>query len=464
MPPNIVFIMADDMGYGDFGLFNPGISKTPAIDQLCRTGLCLSQHYSASCVCTPARAGLLTGRYPHRTGAVEMRSIRGLDRLGLREITVADLFQRAGFATGLVGKWHTGVYGAEYHPNRRGFDEFVGFRAGMMHYYDWLIERNGAFSRGDGRYLTDVFTQAAVDFLQRHRRERFFLCLHYNAPHTPLEAPENEITPFLRPGELTRGVSTVYAMIHRMDAGIARVRETLRSLGLEDNTLLLFTSDNGPAMYGSGEMCMARFNCNFAGGKGNVYEGGIRVPMVLYWPGGGLLGGRRFDGLAHFTDWLPTLCAAAGVPAPEDRVLDGWNLLPALQGESAPDTLPRRRFWQWNRYTPVPTCNAAMRDGPWKLVRPVIPEALYTAPEEMEMDRELEMHPERFHGLLNTPEPERTLPDPPPPELYNIEQDPEETSNLASRYPGRVQRMCRALENWFDEVEADRRTAHSQPR
>ena len=458
MPPNIVFIMADDMGYGDFGMFNAGRSQTPAIDQLAREGLCLPQHYSASCVCTPARAALLTGRYPQRTGAIEMRSIRGLDRLALREITIADLMRRAGYATGLVGKWHTGVYGDEYHPNRRGFDEFFGFRSGLMHYYDWRVERNGSELRGDGRYLTDVFTEEAVAFCRRHRHEPFFLCLHYNAPHTPLEAPEEEIADFLRPDEWTRGVAIVYAMIRRMDRGIARVREALRELGIEENTLVLFTSDNGPAMYGTDEMCMARYNCNFAGGKGNVYEGGIRVPMVLHWPAGGLAGGGRCDTMVHFTDWLPTLCAAAGAELPRDRKLDGVDVLSCLQGERGAE-IPEQRFWQWNRYTPVGECNAAMRDGPWKLVRPVIPEAMWTSPEEMAMDRECEMHPERFQDILRTPEPERELSPVPPPELYHLGDDPGERRNLAAEYPERARRMRIALECWFEEVEAERRSA-----
>ena len=456
MGPNIVFIMADDMGYGDFGRFNNGVANTPMLDQLVDTGLCLTQHYSASCVCTPARAGLLTGRYPHRTGAIEMRSVRGLDRLACREVTVADLFKQAGYTTGLIGKWHTGVYGDAYHPNRRGFDEFYGFRAGCMNYYDWVIERNGRFERGDGRYLTDVFSDGAVDFLQRHRADPFFLCLHYNSPHTPLEVPEEELEEFLRPGELTRGVSIVHAMVRRMDRGIQRVCEELRKLGLEENTLVLFTSDNGPAMYGSGDLCMSRFNCNFAGGKGNVYEGGIRVPMLMRWPAGGLEGGRRFDDFVHATDWLPTLLKAVGNEPPSDLKLDGVNVLPSLQGER--DTVNPRRFWQWNRYTPLVTCNAAMRDGDWKLVRPVIKEAMWTSPEEMQMDRDLEMDPTTFTDILRTPEPERQLSGPSPVELYNLADDPGEEHDLAGLEPDRASRMLTELETWFEDIEQGRQS------
>ena len=454
--PNIVFIMADDMGYGDFGIFNDGRSCTPMLDHMSQEGVCLSQHYSASCVCTPARAGLLTGRYPHRTGAIEMRSIRGLDRLALRERTIADCFRQAGYATGLVGKWHTGVYGGPYHPNRRGFDEFIGFRAGGMSYWDWLIERNGTFQHADGQYLTDLLSDEAIGFVRRHRSEPFFLCLHYNAPHTPLDVPEEELEPFLNPDKFTRGVSIVYAMIRVMDRGIQRLREELRRLELEENTLVLFTSDNGPAMYGKDDLCMSRFNCNFAGGKGNVYEGGIRVPMLLHWPAGGLTGGRRCDAFAHFTDWLPTLLAAAGKEPPADRTLDGVNILPVLQGRKAPDH--PRRFWQWNRYAPIGESNAAIRDGDWKLVRPALDKANWTSPDEMQMDRHFEMNPEQFEDIIRGPEPERELGETPPPELYNLAADPAEEHNVAEAHPDITHRMLRELETWFEHVEQDRQS------
>jgi arylsulfatase A len=454
MKCNVVFIMADDMGYGDFGIFNNGPAKTPALDQLIEQGLCLTQHYSASCVCTPARAGLLTGRYPHRTGAIEMRSIRGLDRLGLRERTMGDFFKSCSYATGLVGKWHTGVYGDEYHPNRRGFDEFVGFRGGSMHYFDWRIERNGEVVPNDGQYLTDLLTEEAVSFIRRHAKEPFFLCLHYNAPHAPLHAPQEDIEKFLDP-EISRGVSILYAMIYRMDKGIEKIRTELADLGIAENTIFLFTSDNGPAFYDWQGLSQQRYNCGFSGSKGSVFEGGIRVPMILYWPEGGITGGRRFDDFVHFTDWLPTLAAAAEQEIPDGPNLDGCNVLPALLGEGG--KVNPTRFWQWNRYTPLVTCNAAMRDGPWKLVQPAIKEAMWTSPDEMALDRQYEMNPETFTDILRTPEPERNLSDPAPVELYNIKQDPCETENLADKHPDKVLKMKTALETWFEEVEEERR-------
>src|SRR5262245_51295704 len=140
-PPNILFILADDMGYGDFGRFNGGLSATPTLDHLAETGLCLTQHYSASPVCAPARASLLTGRYPQRTGAIDTLEMRGLDRMGLGERTIADELRAAGYATGLVGKWHNGALDPRHHPTARGFDEFVSFCGGWHHYFDWRIER-----------------------------------------------------------------------------------------------------------------------------------------------------------------------------------------------------------------------------------------------------------------------------------------------------------------------------------
>ena len=368
--PNIVQIVADDMGYGDFGCFSEGRTVTPAIDQLVSEGLCLTQHYTASPVCNPSRATLLTGRYPHRTGSIDTLEWRGLERLALRETTLADVLRGAGYVTGLVGKWHLGAFDPRYHPMSRGFDEAVCFRGGMHDYYQWRLEFGRDVRRADGRYLTDVWTDEASAFLDRHAGadRPFYLQVTFNAPHTPLQCPQEEVAPFAERGEFTRGVSILYGMIRRMDRGIQRILETLRARGVENDTLVMFTSDNGPQFGGEGEMRLNRFNRGWRGCKGNTYEGGIRVPCVLRWPGV-LAAGRAVHEMVHFADWFPTLLAAAGVEKPAAAPpLDGWNVLPVLLGES--EKVCARRFWQWNRYTPLVTCNAAMRDGDWKLVRP----------------------------------------------------------------------------------------------
>ena len=453
--PNIVFILADDMGYGDFSAFNEGRSSTPTLDALMGESVCLTQQYTSSCVCNPSRATLMTGRYPHRTGSIDTLEWWGLERLALRETTLADLLQGAGYATGLCGKWHLGAFDERYHPNARGFDEAVCFRGGMHDYYSWRLDYNDGVRRGDGRYLTDVFTDEAVGFVERHKDEPFFLHVTYNAPHTPLEAPLEEIQPFAETGRFNKGVCMIYAMIRRMDKGIARILDTLEEHGLAENTIVVFTSDNGPQFGGQGEQCTTRFNCQFHGAKGSVYEGGIRVPMLIRWPAG-LEGGRAFHEMVHFCDWFPTLLAAVGVEVPAHLAIDGVNVLPVLRGEGG--QVETRRFWQWNRFAPEVTCNAAMRDGDWKLVRPTIREAMavpdiYWLPVSM-------YAPEHFmrNGIFRQPYPPREVPSPPPAELYNIAEDPLEQEDLAEQHPERARKMLAELETWFEEVEAERAT------
>lgn len=461
--PNIVFILADDMGYGDFSAFNGGLSQTPALDALMSESLCLTQQYTASPVCNPSRASLLTGRYPHRTGSIDTLEWHGLERLALREITLPQLLKQRGYATGLVGKWHLGSFDMRYSPTQRGFDETVCFRGGMHDYHDWRIEYNDKPVRSDGRYLTDIWTQEAIAFIERHASDTpFYLSLNYNAPHTPLQVPDEDAQPFRDVGLFPEGVSRIYGMIRRMDAGIQQVLETLDRLGLRENTLVIFTSDNGPefSIYDDDPATdTRRFNCNFKGAKGFVYEGGVRVPLIARWPAGLEGGGRRFDGMAHFTDWFTTLLAVADISLPDDRPIDGINLLPVLRGDSG--NLPDRRFWQWNRYTPVRSCNAAVRDGDWKLVYPVIPEAMQVFDGEW-LDVSM-YQPEYFieRGIFTDQEPERDIPPPGTPELYNIAEDPEEHHNLAETHPERVEALRLALENWFDEVEAERHTIKS---
>ena len=174
-PTNILFILADDMGYGDIARYGNRYIRTPNLDRLAEDGVTLTQHYSASPLCAPARAALLTGRYNHRTGAVDVPSNRGLDRIALDETTIADVFAGAGYATGMVGKWHNGLHDMRYHPHNRGFQEFLGFLNGGMDYYTRSLDRNGTTERSDGRYLTDVFTDEAVQFIDRHQEEPFFL-------------------------------------------------------------------------------------------------------------------------------------------------------------------------------------------------------------------------------------------------------------------------------------------------
>ena len=450
--PNVILILADDLGYGDAGCFgNPDI-RTPHIDRLANAGVRLTQHYSASPLCAPARGALLTGCYNHTTGALSVQSNRGLDRISRTFRTVADMFRSCGYRTGMVGKWHSGLFDMRYHPNSRGFHEFTGFLNGGMDYYDWILDRNGTPFRTDGRYLTDVFTDEAEGFILRNRNTPFFLHLAYNAPHSPLQAPEEDIKPFRETDAFNMGVSTLYGMIRRMDAGIGRIAETLEHNGLLDNTIILFTSDNGPWLGRDGETGheMMRYNGPFRGQKQDVLEGGIRVPAVVHWPGG-LEGGREVHEMVHFCDWMVTLLQACECTCPDT---DGINMLHTLRGD--PGKSPCQRFWQFNRYEPVMQCNGAMRDGEWKLYIPRIPEAMRKQEQDGDWYRRMFTEP---HFETDLPDPhfiERTLSEPSSPELYNINNDPHEDSNLAQTHPDRLNAMAHAYETWFERVQAER--------
>lgn len=453
--PNVIVILADDLGYGDLGCYGNATVHTPSLDQLADAGVRCSQHYSGSPLCAPARASLLTGRYNHRTGALSVESNRGLDRIHLGEQTIADAFLAAGYSTGLVGKWHNGLFDMGYHPNSRGFQEFAGFLNGGMGYYDWVLDYNGSPRRTDGRYLTDVFTDEAVAFVERHRRDPFFLYLAYNAPHSPLEAPADTVRRCREPGGTNPAVATLYAMVEEMDRGIGRLLDTLRSLGLEENTIVVFSSDNGPWLGNDrlrGERySMERYNGPFRGMKQDVLEGGIRVPAIIRWPAG-LAAGTECRHMIHFCDWLPTLVPTA-TRGPDTLPLDGVDQLPALRGEKEPPA--PKRFWQFNRYDPVPHCNLAMRDGDWKLYWPRIPEAMVKLQSDNEPYRRL-FHQPHAEMPIDNPPLERTLSPAGAPELYHLGRDPEEAQDLAQQQPARLSRMVREAENWFDQVEHER--------
>ena len=470
--PNVILIVADDMGYGDFGCFGDGTIRTPHLDRLTSEGACFRQHYSASPICAPARAALLTGRYPHRTGAVTQHEIHGLDRIALREVTIADAFRSAGYATSLVGKWHNGTLDRRFEPNARGFGEFTGFCGGWSDYYRYHLRRNDSTSPSDGRYLTDVLTEEAVSFIDRNNRRPFFLYLPFSAPHSPFQARDEWIAPYRDRG-LNRIVATTYAMIERMDAGIGRILEVLDRRGLAENTVVAFTSDNGPAFFNppymleEGEQTFnERYNAGLRGSKGWIHEGGIRVPMVLRWPRS-VPGGRLLNDLAHFTDWMPTLLALAGIPRPAGPAMDGHDLSPLLTGRTF--HVKPRQFWQWNFYWPDVGTNAAVRDGDWKLVRPMIRgtrffrDELCVSEEDrlrtaafIEADMKHKENPAAVRDVLPVP---RLKPqEPEPAELYNLAEDPGEQTDLAAAHPGRVRRMLGDLEEWFEEVEADRRS------
>ena len=451
--PNIIHILVDDLGYGDFSCFNGGLNETPCLDQFIGESICLSQHYTASPVCSPSRAALLTGRYPHRTGTIDTMEWRGLERLDLRETTLADCLRSAGYRTGLIGKWHLGAFDPRYKPEHRGFDEAVCFRGGMHDYYDWRIEYGDRAERADGRYLTDLWTDEAIDFLKRETERPFFLHLTYNAPHSPLQAPEEDRAPFADREDLTEAVKTLYAMVRNLDRNIGRLLETVDRLKLRDNTLIIFSSDNGPQFGDDEGGSLDRFNCNLHGSKGSTYEGGIRVPAIVRWPDGLDPACAKTDAFFHMSDWFPTLLSLAGIECPTHLKLDGIDQSNILRGEPSPHN--PARAWQWNRYTPRLEYNAALRDGDWKLVRPYVPEAFHVP--DIQWLEVCMYQPEHFikNGIITDPDPQVQLPPPPPLELYNLADDPGETNNLAAAQPDRLRRMENQLHLWFEDVTRD---------
>lgn len=453
--PNVVFILSDDQGYGDLGCYGNEILRTPNLDRLAREGVRCDQYYSPSPLCAPARAGILTGRHNHRTGALSVESNRGLDRIALRERTMGDEFRALGYRTGYVGKWHNGLHDMRYHPMNRGFDQFIGFLNGGMDYYDWTLDRNGTPVPGDGRYLTDVFSSEAIDFIDSCNGEPFFLHLAYNAPHAPLQAPDDPVAHY-RSHDLNPAVATLYAMIDRMDSGIGQLLEKLEEDGVLDQTIIVFTSDNGPWLgqerLDGESYSTARYNGPFRGMKQDVLEGGIRVPAIVRW-GDGLPAGRVCNDILHGCDWLPTLLGACG-GAPSGLSLDGMDCMGVLRGEDDGTRPPC--FWQFNRYDPVSGCNMAMREDDWKLYWPRIAEAMVKEEADSRAYRENFLGPHRLMPVAN-PTVRRQVSEAHPPELYNILTDPGEADNVADEHAERVARMASQAQTWFDAVEAERR-------
>lgn len=359
--PNVIVIISDDHGYADIGVQGCQDIGTPNIDSIARNGIRFTDGHVSCPVCSPTRAGLATGRYQQRFGH-EFNTgppPGGLEEhvgLPLTEVTIADVLKSAGYVTGAVGKWHLGM-APHFHPFKRGYDEFFGFLHGGHSYIDPGLGTFNPILRGtepvdEKEYLTDAFSREAVAFIQRHHDKPFLLYLAYNAVHTPLQAPPRYQNSF---GNIADPKRRVYAgMLTAMDEGIGKVLAKLRELGIEKDTLLFFFSDNGGPTPVNGSR-----NDPLRGTKGTMFEGGIRVPFMVQWPGH-LKGGQVYEHPVIALDILPTAAAAAGADLPTDRKIDGVNLLPYLTGEKkAPPH--ESLFWRMGQ-------NHAIRKGNFKLV------------------------------------------------------------------------------------------------
>ncbi|MBL9190468.1 MAG: sulfatase-like hydrolase/transferase [Opitutaceae bacterium] len=435
-PPNLILIVSDDQGF-DLGAFGSKQFVTPHLDRMAAEGVRATNFYVTASVCTPSRSGLITGRYPQRNGTYEMirnnmvnyghrytkaeYAISPEMTLGLdvRELTFGDVLRPAGYRNAVFGKWDMGQ-ARRFLPLQRGFDDFVGHGNNGIDYY--THERYGAPSmfRGNslsiadqGTYATDLFRREAVGFIRAHRARPFFLYLPFNAPHSAsnLEKDSNQVPahylkkyyPALDPAR----PATKYAgMVTAMDEAIGEIFGTLRELALERDTLVIFISDNGRTGARIDEV-------RLRGGKASGYEGGLRVPLIAWWPGS-IPAGKTTHEFLTALEILPTLAGAAGAKLPAGVTYDGFDMLPVLKGTTGS---PRREmFWDW------PDGYQAARVGNWKW---------------------LASTPRGKRGEVPAKE-----------EIFDLDADPGETKNLVASHAGKVAELKAAFARWQAEMDA----------
>jgi arylsulfatase A-like enzyme len=377
--PNVVFILADDLGYGDLSCYGRPDYRTPVLDAFARQGMKFMSAYAAAPVCTPTRCAYVTGRYPQRlaVGLEEPLKRSSPADVGLppNHPTVASLLKNNGYETTLIGKWHLG-WKPEFGPNRHGFEEFFGILSGAADYFTHKAPdapgdaRDGALDLWENLtpvervgYLTDLLSDKAVDLIARPRTKPFFLSLQYNAPHSPWEGPEDAAIGHTThgPGPMTAGGSLkIYgAMMKSMDAGIGRVLKALARAKLERDTLVIFTSDNGGERYS--------FNWPFSFQKMYLFEGGTRVPAMVRWPGT-IPAGQVTEQAAITMDWTATILAMTGTAADPAYPLDGENLIPVCAGQRR--VYDRTLFWRTADFE-------AARVGRWKYLKDADGEYLF---------------------------------------------------------------------------------------
>lgn len=366
--PNVVLIVMDDVGYGDYGVYGAPDVETPNVDRLAREGARFTDFYAAP-TCTPTRAALITGRYQQRVSleAPLGNATTPARELGLRPTgrSLPQLLKNSGYATGLVGKWHLG-YKPEFQPNAHGFDYFFGFLSGYIDFYQHTggdgvhdLYENGEPVHVDG-YMTDLITERSLRFIQDNAQRPFFLEIAYNAAHWPFQVPDKpSVAPgnarFVQPSDENTSTRQDYAaMIERADQGVGRIVELLAKLNLTENTLVLFTNDNG------GEW-LSR-NAPFYHRKGTVWEGGIRVPLIMKWPGR-IPAARVERQVGIMMDLTRTILAATGTPVPAEAKLEGIDLLPIISGRA--ERVERTLFF---RVAGPARQQRAVRHGDWKLV------------------------------------------------------------------------------------------------
>ena len=395
--PNVIIILADDLGCGDMSLYD-GWVKTPRIDQMAREGVKFTDFHSNSSVCSPTRIAFMTGRYQQRVGIVDV-IVGRRDKEGLEpsEVTISALMKNAGYKTAIFGKWHCGT-DLRHNPTNHGFDEFVGYLTGAGDYHkhgDWM---DGTKVKEQKGYSTHIITDRCVDFIERNKDNPFFLYVSHAAVHNPYQTPAD--TPENRPRVKERGREHARPkykiMLEELDKGVGKILDTLREHGLEENTFVFFFSDNGAVNMGANVR-------PYRGGKFSNYEGGHRVPAVARWPGH-IKAGWTTDELTVGMDLLPTVMDIAGVDISKQRKFDGIGMKDHLLNQA--DLPDRRVFFGYE-----PKLGTAMRDGHWKM---------------------------QTKGDVV--------------ELYDLSKDIKEITNIADKYPKRVEEMKAAIEKWKLEV------------
>lgn len=423
--PNVVIFLADDLGCHDLGCWGADDLRTPHIDSIAASGARFTNWYSAAPVCAPSRAALLTGRYPIRAGVPNNGPA-----LRASEVTIASALKPAGYATGLVGKWHLGAT-PETDPNGHGFDRFYGFHSGcidyfshryywgeprMVNYHDLWRDRTEIFE--DGQYTTELFAREGVRFVREHRADPFFLYMPFDAPHYPMHAPERHRERFAKLAPERR---TYAAMISALDDAVGQVLGAVRDARIENDTLVFFSADNGATREARAGLdqkpATAGDNTPFRGNKFSAFDGGMHVPMAMRWPGV-IPKGQVIREVGSHLDLLPTICKAAGAPLPADRTLDGADALPMamLKAKSPHDGI----YWS-------SAGQLAVRRGPWKLVR----------------------DGKTFDG---TPDGNKPLTGDDAVFLSNVERDPGESRNLRHENPAVTDELLTMAEQWLKTV------------
>ncbi|MEQ1690668.1 MAG: sulfatase-like hydrolase/transferase [Gemmatimonas sp.] len=418
--PNVIVIMTDDMGYGDLPSYGGKDIKAPHIDGLARAGVRFTQFYANATMCTPTRAGFITGRYQQRYGPAVEQALGGVASASAERGLVAtgrslpQLLKNSGYTTALIGKWHLG-YTTAYSPNAHGFDQFFGIKSGYVDYYQHtdgagrpdLFENNTSVTATG--YMTDIITSRAVAFLDRHATVPFFLDVAYTGPHWPYQPPDQpsvarDNARHLMPHDSATSTRADYvAMVERVDQGVGKILSTLKRLGLEQNTLVIFTNDNGGEWLSN--------NAPFYHGKWTLWEGGLRVPTIMRWPGR-IPAGQVSSQVGITMDLSASILAATNATIPDSTRLEGINLLPLLTGQTSP--VERTLFWRTDAGART---QAAARKGDWKLVV------------------------DGTHTML-----------------FNVRLDVQERRNLAAQQPAKARELWGELQRWSTDVSLEARS------